>query len=92
MKIKIEKLDYINDKDQKDILNVWNNSVRTTHHFLSEHEITLIEPQVIKGINYVDNLFCIRSDNGNIISFLGVHNKKLEMLFVDASLIRQGLL
>ena len=41
--IKFEKLNIINNKDMKEILDTWESSVRATHDFLSEEKIISIK-------------------------------------------------
>ncbi len=81
--MKIENLNNINDKDMGEILDTWESSVRATHDFLSEEDIILIKPQVIEGAKYVSKLLCVRDKNGIIKAFMGIHDFKIEMLFVS---------
>ncbi|MGL4992331.1 MAG: GNAT family N-acetyltransferase [Sarcina sp.] len=84
--VKIEKLKNINNKDMEGILDTWESSVRATHDFLSEEDIISIKPQVIEGAKYVSDLLCLRDKNDIIKAFMGIHDFKIEMLFVsDAS-------
>ncbi|GIM32275.1 GNAT family N-acetyltransferase [Paraclostridium bifermentans] len=81
--IKIENLNSINNKDMEEILDTWESSVRATHDFLSEEDIISIKPQVIEGAKYVSKLLCVRDNNGIIKAFMGIHDFKIEMLFVS---------
>ena len=81
--IKIESLNTINNKDIEEILATWESSVRATHDFLSEEDIISIKPQVVEGVKYVSNLLCVRDENDVIKAFMGVHDFKIEMLFVS---------
>ena len=81
--IKIENLNIINNKDIKEILDTWESSVRATHDFLSEEDITSIKPHVIEGAKYVSKLLCVRDENDMIKAFMGVHDFKIEMLFIS---------
>lgn len=81
--IKIENLNNINNKDMEEILDTWESSVRATHDFLSEEDIISIKPQVIEGAKYVSKLLCVRDNNGIIKAFMGIHDFKIEMLFVS---------
>lgn len=81
--VKIEDLNNIGKNDMDNILHVWESSVRATHNFLSEDDITSIKPQVIEGVNHVSKLLCIRNKKGTIRAFIGVHDDKIEMLFVS---------
>ncbi|MCC3866690.1 GNAT family N-acetyltransferase [Terrisporobacter mayombei] len=81
--IKIENLHSIDKNDMDNILDVWESSVRSTHDFLSEEDITSIKPQVIEGVNYVSKLLCVRNEKGIIKAFMGVYDDKIEMLFIS---------
>ncbi len=61
----------------------WESSVRATHDFLSEEDIISIKPQVVEGVKYVSNLLCVRDENDVIKAFMGIHDFKIEMLFVS---------
>ena len=80
--IKIENLNIINNKDMEEILDTWESSVRATHNFLSEDDIISIKPQVVEGVKYVSNLLCVRDKKDVIQAFMGIHDFKIEMLFV----------
>lgn len=81
--IKIEILNIINDKDMEEILDAWESLVRATHDFLSEKDIISIKFQVKEGVKYVNNLLCVRDENDIIKAFMGIHDFKIEMLFVS---------
>lgn len=81
--IKIENLNSINNKDMEEILDTWESSVRATHDFLSEEDIISIKPQVMEGAKYVSKLLCVRDNNSIIKAFMGIHDFKIEMLFVS---------
>lgn len=89
--IKIENLNNINKDDMDNILNVWESSVRATHTFLKEEDIISIKPQVKEGVDYVSKFLCVRDEKGIIQAFMGVHNSKIEMLFVDLNSRGNGI-
>lgn len=81
--IKIEKINNLNKNDIDSILEVWESSVKATHNFLSEDDITSIKPHVIEGTKFVSELLCVRNERGIIQAFMGVYDNKIEMLFVS---------
>lgn len=89
--IKIELLKNITDSHMNNILKVWESSVRATHDFLTENHIISLKPEVKNGILYVNNFVCARNEKNIIEAFMGVHNNKIEMLFVDASCRGKGI-
>lgn len=72
------------------IVEVWESSVRATHHFLPEDYIVrlrkLLLEQYLEGVT----LFCTREQQV-ITGFAGVSDDKLQMLFVAADHRGQGL-
>lgn len=89
--IDIEILDNIDNEDMENILDVWESSVRATHTFLNEEDIISIKPQVKEGAYCVSKLMCIRDDEGTIQAFMGVHDVKIEMLFVSDECRGKGI-
>lgn len=89
--INIEKLNNINDKDIDEILDTWESSVKATHDFLNEEDIISIKPQVVEGVKYVSEFFCIRDEKDIIKAFMGVHDFKIEMLFVSSNSRGKGI-
>ena len=89
--INIEILNNIEKMDMDNILDVWESSVRATHTFLNEKDIISIKPQVKEGILYVSKFLCVRDDEGIIQAFMGVHDRKVEMLFVSDDCRGKGI-
>ena len=69
--------------DYQEIVDVWEASVRATHHFLKEEDIQYFKPLILNEFLRAVNLFCIRNEQGHVVGFLGTANDKIEMLFID---------
>ncbi len=76
------------------LVELWANSVQATHTFLSESEILKIKEYVPDAIYNVESLLVLFEDDENSeksdsapLGFMGIENKKIEMLFIspDAS-------
>lgn len=67
------------------IADVWEASVRATHHFLAEADIRRFRPIVREQFLPHAIVHCIRDENGDVIAFSGVEADKLEALFVHPS-------
>lgn len=67
----------------KNLLTVWENSVRVTHLFLSDTEIEQIKKYVPQALNSVTNLIIVENEQKEPIAFMGVEEKRLEMLFLS---------
>ena len=77
-------------KDFDAIIELWELSVRKTHDFLHEDymlEIKSILPSIFPSID----LYISKNESGKITGFLGVANKKIEMLFIHPDYSGKGL-
>ncbi len=73
------------------LLSVWEDSVRATHHFLSDAEILKIKTYVPQALSGVEHLVIAEDTAGQPVAFMGVENHRLEMLFLASSARGQGL-
>jgi putative acetyltransferase len=72
------------------VLQVWEESVLATHHFLSTEDFNEIKGMV-SAINFNEfTVFC-STDNNQVTGFIGVADKKIEMLFVAPVYFGKGL-
>ncbi len=72
------------------LVNVWEDSVRATHLFLSEGEIEAIKKYVPQALANIPHLIVAENENGPA-GFMGVEGKKLEMLFLSPENRGKGL-
>lgn len=70
---------------------LWDESVRTSHHFLSEGDICRLRPLVVIALRGVPHLRVAEGDGGEPLGFLGARGGKIEMLFVSASHLGRGV-
>jgi putative acetyltransferase len=86
------KLDTAQKGEYPALLDVWESSVRATHHFLKKNDIEILKKIIQEKdvFNHV-NLTCARDTNNNIVGIMGVSQDKLEMLFIDSRFIGQGI-
>lgn len=73
------------------LLEVWEDSVKATHLFLSNEEIENIKEYVPQALNEVKHLVIIENESHQPIAFMGIQDKKLEMLFIKNSERGKGL-
>lgn len=73
------------------LLDIWEDSVTATHLFLSRKEIEHIKKYVPQALKEVSNLIIIENDDDVPIAFMGIADKKLEMLFIKNSERGKGL-
>ncbi|MEN3929699.1 GNAT family N-acetyltransferase [Microvirga sp. W0021] len=89
MTYKIKSLNQIDEPTAKELLDIWERSVRATHDFLTEQDIRSIHPLVVEGLHHVTLLGCY--ENNSLRAFAGISADKLEMLFVDPDYLGRGL-
>lgn len=73
------------------LLEVWENSVRTTHHFLSDSEIKEIKKYVPVALKNVKTLIIAEAEQNRPKAFMGIEDEKLEMLFINSDAQRKGV-
>lgn len=73
------------------LLVVWEKSVRETHLFLSDDEIKNIRKYVPQALGGISHLIIETNDREIPIAFMGIDDKKLEMLFISPEERGKGL-
>lgn len=76
--------------DYPRIVEVWEASVRATHHFVEESDIVFFRPMVRDVLPHVP-MACIRDETGQAVGFVGVSNQQIEMLFIHPDWRGQGI-
>lgn len=80
----------LSSSDYDEIIVVWENSVRATHHFLTEKEIAFYKPLVLKYALPSMQVWGVRIQN-KLAGFTAVSSHKTEMLFIAPEFIGKGL-
>ena len=73
------------------LLELWEDSVKATHLFLSNEEINNIKEYVPHAISGVSHVVIIENESHQPIAFMGIEDTKLEMLFIKNSERGKGL-
>ncbi|MCI8412027.1 MAG: GNAT family N-acetyltransferase [Clostridia bacterium] len=73
------------------LLELWEDSVKATHLFLSNEEINNIKEYVPQAISGVSHVVIIENESHQPIAFMGIEDTKLEMLFIKNSERGKGL-
>ena len=90
-KLNIKEIKDRNSSLISQLLEVWEDSVKATHLFLSSWEIENIKKYVPQAISLVSHLIIIENENQQPIGFMGIENRKLEMLFIKNNERGKGL-
>ena len=72
------------------LLTVWERSVKATHTFLSGEEIARIKPHVPEALEQVPHLVVLEDEAGIPAAFMGIAERKLEMLFLAPEMRGKG--
>ena len=72
------------------LLDIWRESVRASHHFLTEADIDRLTAQAESALLQIKTLLVVW-DNQHPIGFMGVQERKIEMLFLHPDYFRKGL-
>lgn len=76
--------------DHQELLNVWEASVRATHHFLTEADIQAYKKLIFNDFFDALNLFCTK-ENNRITAFMGLDGELLQMLFIHPAFRGKGI-
>ena len=73
------------------LVNLWENSVKASHLFLSNKEIEEIKKYVPQALRKIEHLIVETDKTENPIAFMGIYKNKLEMLFISPAHMKTGL-
>ena len=85
------KIDKVKSSEYPEVVEVWEASVRATHHFLKEEDITFYKPLMLNRYLHAVDLRCARDQEYNIVGFLGVATGNIEMLFIHTEMRGKGV-
>ena len=72
------------------LLAIWAASVRASHHFLTEEDISDLCPYAEEAIRQIETLWVVEDENVRI-GFMGIQSDKIEMLFLHPDYFRKGI-
>ncbi len=84
------QIELLSSDDFAEIVEVWEASVRATHHFLNEKEIAFYKPLVLKYALPSMKVWGIRIGE-KLAGYMAVSSYKVEMLFIAPEFIGKGL-
>lgn len=76
------KIDTTSKDEYSTLIEIWEQSVRATHDFLSEEHIKALKPLILEHYFDAVDLRVVKNDNEDILGFIGVAENNIEMLFV----------
>ncbi len=88
--VRIREIGTVTPQLVEQLTALWEKSVRATHLFLSDGEIRAIKGYIPQGLYSVSRLV-VADEDGRPAAFMGIHGRKLEMLFVDSEHLGKGI-
>lgn len=70
---------------------IWECSIKKTQSFLTEQDIAKQRPLVKLAIKNMQILIVAKKQCGDVIGFIAIENKKVEMLFVKPNYFNKGV-
>ncbi|WP_454877714.1 acetyltransferase [Serratia inhibens] len=78
-------------EDNAQLAEIWQRSVRATHHFLTEDNIAQLFPLVLNHYLPAVDVWVAEDRPGHPCGFIGLSGNKVEMLFIDAEQRGKGV-
>ena len=85
------KIKDVDSGDYRELIEVWEASVRATHDFLNEEDISFLKPLILEQYFDAVDLRCAKTDAGKILGFICVADSNIEMLFISPNHRGQGI-
>ncbi len=74
-----------------ELIDIWESSVRATHHFLSDNNISSLKPLILEHYFNAVDLRVAKNDCNKIAGFIGVADCNVEMLFISPDCRNKGV-
>jgi len=75
--------------DYLELINIWERSVRATHHFLNEDDIVLYKELIYNEYFHQVDLYAMKQGK-QLIGFIGLDSDTVQMLFIDPNVRGTG--
>lgn len=86
-----DRIEAVSEADYPEVVEVWEASVRATHDFLTEADIQFYKPLILQEYLQAVELFCVKDKGKKILGFIGIADRKVEMLFIDPVVRGKGI-
>ncbi len=84
-------IEQVSPTDYIKLAELWEDSVRTTHDFLSDADIAAMRPRLLAEWLPAVALRVYRGSEDRILGFIGLSEEKVEMLFVASNARGRGI-
>jgi putative acetyltransferase len=76
------RISLVEPADRARVMDVWEASVRATHHFLTEQDMQTLMPLARNELAHIEPLHCLRDTEGSVYAFMAVDAREIATLFV----------
>jgi len=84
-------IDKLTEPDYAELMEVWESSVRATHHFLNASDIQAYKSLISnKYLNQLQ-LFGVKSDELQLLGFIGISDQQIRLLFISPAKRGMGI-
>jgi len=73
------------------LIEIWESSVRATHDFLTDENISSLKPLILEHYFDAVDLLVAKNSKNEIIGFIGVSECNVEMLFISPNSRNKGV-
>ena len=81
----------VTHNNYRELIDIWESSVRATHDFLPEETIEELKPLILKHYFDAVELRSFHNERNKIVGFIGVADSNIEMLFVEPGYFGQKI-
>lgn len=85
------QIDTATKNDYSALIEIWESSVRATHDFLDEDNISFLKPLILEHYFDAVDLRVAKDESNVIVGFIGVAEQNIEMLFISPSHRKKGI-
>ncbi|NQZ80077.1 MAG: acetyltransferase [Colwellia sp.] len=85
------QIDTTTKTEYLELIEIWESSVRATHDFLSDKNISSLKPLILEHYFDAVDLRVAKNDNNKITGFIGIADCNVEMLFISPDNRNMGI-
>jgi putative acetyltransferase len=78
------------EADYPRVVEVWEASVRATHHFVAAADIEFFRP-IVRDVLPNLEIYCMRDSDNTVVGYVAVADKEVQMLFIHPDYRGQGV-
>ncbi len=85
------KVDSVTKGEYLQLIEIWESSVRATHDFLSDENISSLKPLILEHYFDAVELRAAKNNHNKIVGFIGGAECNVEMLFISPDSRNKGV-